>query len=199
MSDTYSFERDLKEAEAMVNVLESYVRQDDLYGTVGGMFGSGNMPSLTVGALLMRLRRLDVLRDELDPGQQARLDAAMAQKNAVAEEWNLHYRGKIERESKSRLDAMRAFFDECRSNPRQCAGIYKPEALRRTIVQELLLVMEDTGMEADDELNTRLHMIDQSLHRWLIPADFLWSSRLEAAYPKETFWWLYQHPSDGTN
>lgn len=199
MSDTYSFERDLKEAEAMVKALASYVRQDALYGTVGGMFSSGNMPSLTVGALLMRLRRLDVLRDELDGGQAARLDTAMTQNETVAAEWSLHYTGKVEREAKSRLDAMRTFFDECRSNPRQCAAIYKPEALRRTIVQELLLAMDELDMEADGELDRKLHMIDQSLRRWLIPADFLWSPQIEAAYSKETFWWLYQHPQDSAS
>jgi hypothetical protein len=52
-------ERDLNEARDMANGLADYVRGDQLYGSVGGgLFGSGNKPALTVGALLLRLRRL---------------------------------------------------------------------------------------------------------------------------------------------
>jgi len=195
MSQTYSFERDLKEAEVMVGSLESYIRQDNLYGTAGGgMFSSGSMPSLTVGALLMRLRRLNDLRSELSESQQARLDDVIENNAHVANEWRLHYTGKMDREVKSRLDAMKTFFDECRSNPSNCANLYRPEALRRTIVQDLLFGMKDMNVDVDDELKRKLQQTDNALRAWLIPAGFQWASELEPAYPRSTFWWLYQNP-----
>ena len=77
MAQDYSIETDLNEAEAMVKGFVNYLKSNEVYGSVaGGFFGFGQMPSLTTGALAMRLRRLAVLRAQLDDGQQARLDAA---------------------------------------------------------------------------------------------------------------------------
>ena len=45
----FSIERDVKEAQAMAAALVPYVYEDELYGRIGM-----NMPSLTIGALLMR-------------------------------------------------------------------------------------------------------------------------------------------------
>jgi hypothetical protein len=199
MSENYNVERDLKEAEAMASALDSYVRGSALYGSVsGGMFASGTMPSLTVGALLMRLRRLDVLYDDdLSMEQRKRLKAAMRQNETVAREWHVHYIEKLTREAKSRLDAMQAFFEECRSSPKTCANGYRPEALRRTVVQEILLAMPELGIEADDDLRAKIRLTDQQLRAVLMPGDFMWSSELERAYDPDEFWWLYRRPIEG--
>ena len=92
------------------------------------------------------------------------------------------------------LDAMRTFFQECRENPRSCAGIYGPESLRRTIVQEILLALNDLGVEIDDELKGKRGMIDQQLRSVLVNTDFIWADEIEPAYPRDKFWWLYQSP-----
>ena len=55
----YDRSKDLNEARKMADSLEPYVLGDQVYGSVGGgFFTGGNMPSLTIGALLMRVRRL---------------------------------------------------------------------------------------------------------------------------------------------
>ncbi|MEL6526404.1 MAG: hypothetical protein AAFQ07_11920, partial [Chloroflexota bacterium] len=64
MSASYDINKDLKEAKAMADGLADYLRGDVLYGSTQGGFFS-RMPSLTVGALLMRLRRLDALRTNM--------------------------------------------------------------------------------------------------------------------------------------
>ena len=71
----FSADTDLKEAQAMTNALEGYLLGDELYGRVGsgGLFGGGKMPALTIGALLLRLRRLRVLADRLTPQQRSML------------------------------------------------------------------------------------------------------------------------------
>ncbi len=190
MSENYVVSRDLKEAEAMAQALVPYVHRDTLYGSVGagGIFSGGNMPSLTIGALLMRIRRLNIL--DLDDNQKARLAQIKTRNQEVHNEWRVHYDAKMVREAHSRLDAMSTFFDECRSDPRLCARVYRPELLRRTIAQEIWLVLH----EKDDELKRKLAGVDSQLQRFLRPAEFQWDSILEPAYPKDTFWWLYQHP-----
>ena len=192
----YDIERDLKEAEAMARKLDSYVHQDELYGSVGlsGFFSFSKMPSLTIGALLLRIRRLRSLSDRLSAEQKNRLQTTVHLNEEALKEWRVHYKKKVVREAKSRLKAMDAFFEECRSDPKLCARVYGPEASRRTIVQELLTAMRELDIERDDELDSLLNRTDSSLRTVVKDSGFIWDPALEPAYPRSTFWWLYSQP-----
>lgn len=196
MSDAYSFGRDLDEAEAMVKALLPYLQRDELYGRVGtgSLFAAPNMPSLTVGALRLRLRRLDALRDHLTERQIAQLTQIEDRHQAIYTERTKAYQQKMLREAESRLKAMTTFFEECIQNPRTCAGIYKPEALRRTIVYDLMAALEDFGV-LTDELKQRARSTDSQLRRQVQPAPFLWEAELQPAYPDKIYWWLYHAPA----
>jgi uncharacterized membrane-anchored protein YhcB (DUF1043 family) len=193
MSSNYSLEKDLKEAKAMADGLASYVRGDSLYGNAGGGIFS-SMPSLTVGALVMRLRRLDALRDQMQDRQQKTLDSAIDTYDNVIREWRHHYEQKILREMDSRLDAMRSFFKECAESERQCASVYRPEQLRRTIVQELLRESDSQNIAISDTLKNKVRSTDKSLRGFFRPAEFEWSEMLQPVYSEDEFWWLYQRP-----
>lgn len=193
MSSNYQLETDLKEAAAMANHLEDYVRGDQLYGKAGNSFFS-SMPSLTVGALLMRLRRLDALRGQLKGRGEKQLEQTVEAWTDVREEWTHHYEQKMLREAHSRIDAMKAFFQECSKNMSQCAAIYRPELLRRTIVQELLREMDAMNTEKDDALDRDIKAADSKLRTFLRPDTFQWSEMLQPIYPQNEFWWLYQKP-----
>lgn len=191
---TYSIAKDLKEAEAMANSLASYVRQDNLYGSVGGgLFSGGNMPSLTVGALLMRLRRLNSFTDQLSPAQREQLARIQATHDAVAKEWRVHYEAKMLREANSRLDAMKTFFDECAQSPANCPRNYLPEVLRRTIVEELRIAMQERNID-EGEIKHKAQTTDSRLRRYVQPSHFIWASELQPAYPQTQFWWMYGEP-----
>jgi uncharacterized membrane-anchored protein YhcB (DUF1043 family) len=192
MSSNYSIAQDLKEAVAMAEGLEEYVRGTELYGNAGGGFFA-NLPSLTIGALVMRLRRLEALRDKLNQSQQASLDAALRHYEHVQKEWNVHFSEKIVKEANSRLDAMRTFFNECAKSSTNCAGNYAPEVLRRTIVQELLPVIEHNRAEAEG-LQDKLRQTDGKLRGIVRSAPFSWAAELQSVYPQEAYWWLYQRP-----
>ncbi len=111
MSTEYSIDRDLKEIAKMGETLKHYVLSDMLYMSVeGGIFSSKGMPQLTTGAFLLRLRRLNQFRDEMNGVQQATLDKATAQYQAVRNEWTVHYEEKMEREALSRLNSLGEFF-----------------------------------------------------------------------------------------
>lgn len=192
---TYSIDQDLREAEAMAEALIPYVYQEELYGRVGagGMFSGGNTPSLTIGALLMRLRRLQALRDQMSPAQAALLDKIMAQNNGVANEWRVHYTQKIIHEAESRLKSLDAYFAECTEDPRSCYGAYMPEALRRTILQEIANQLNEFNAPSA-ELDRGLRRADQQLRRFIRPSDFVWAAVLQPVYPREQYWWLYSRP-----
>jgi hypothetical protein len=151
------------------------------------------MPSLTVGALLMRIRRLQSQADQMTDSQRQDLDQIITKNNEVHKEWRVHYEGKMEREANSRLDAMRTFFEECTASPATCARNYQPEALRRTIVHELLTAMQEANLDLS-EIEKKARATDSRLRRFVEPSDFVWDKQLEALYPKQAYWWLYSHP-----
>jgi len=194
MSKNYSFERDIKEAMAMAVALDEYVREDRLYGVVhGGRLSGGS--SLTGGALLLRLRRLHALRGELKDYMVKNLDKALDLYEKVRTEWAFHYQGKLQKEAHSRLDAIRPFFYECGDNIGHCAGIYKPEILRRTIVQEILIELDALNVQ-DAELDIKVTGTDNRLRRYVEPAEFQWAEEIQPAYDRDEFWWLYHCPPD---
>jgi hypothetical protein len=194
----YDIDRDLREAESMADALETYVHGDPLYGSVGGFgfFGS-SMPSLTVGALLMRLRRLQALDvdNKLNPEQKNKLNAVGDKHAAVYAKNRNAYEGKLKREVASRLKAMSTFFEECYNDPRTCNRVYRPEALRRTVVQEAMMAMDEINVQLDDDTRKLVSRQDSNLRRYANqPIDFLLDLMLEPYYPEKTFWWLYQQP-----
>jgi len=195
MSARYALERDLDELERMTERLQDYVLGDQLYMSIGAGFIRGDsMPQMTLGALLMRRRRLTALRARLDSGPADRLQAALPEHDSIQREWTLHYEKKLRQEAPARLKLMRAFFLECKQNPRDCGAAYPVEALRRTIVQEILLAMEEFGYDRR-ELQSALQGSDRALRPLLESSDFIWSPLLEEVYPRNRFWWLYGRPS----
>ncbi len=196
MSETiYDLAQDLREAQAMANALVPYVHEDALYGKVGGggLFSASVMPSLTIGALLMRVRRLRALDDQLSEPERGTLSAVEAQIENVRREWTLHFSEKLVKEANSRLRAIEQYFKECEDDPRLCAGAYLPEALRRTIVQEIAAALARYELPVTD-LHRSMHQVDGKLRRYTEPSAFIWAAALQPAYPNPPFWWLYAKP-----
>ncbi|MCY3834627.1 MAG: hypothetical protein OXG85_16570 [Chloroflexi bacterium] len=194
MSASYSLTRDLDELKRMVERLGDYLLGDAMYLPVGGGFFRGSStPQMTIGTLLLRRRRLAQLRAKLKRADGFRLDDALAQHDDLQREWTLHYEQKLRREVPMRLKLMAAFFRECSENPRDCAGAYPAEALRRTIVAEILLALDEFSYE-QREASGSVKQADQSLRGLLQAGEFIWSPALEAVYPRTTFWWLYGGP-----
>jgi hypothetical protein len=193
---TYKLERDLSEAQKMAEGLPEYVRGTELYGHAGGgFFGSGDTPALTVGALLLRLRRLNALQDKLTPAQRQQLQAVQERFEQTRSEWRLHYEGKVIKEANSRLDNIRTYLKEASDSPRTARGNYPTEALRRTIAQEVLREMHDLNLESA-EVDTKRRDVDGRLRGILKSGPFLWDPMLKDVYPEQEFWWLYHAPED---
>lgn len=183
----YSIDRDLKEVKAMVDNLVPYIYEDELYGKI-----NIDTARLTPGSILLRLRRLGALRDQMNDSQAAEYDKVNAQHEALRKEWGVAYGKKMVREAESRLRDLQTYTKECREDPRLCASAYGPEALRRTIVAEIMAALPaDIDKSA---LKATVSNVDSGLRRNNREAPFIWSQVLQAAYPKDTFWWLYGRP-----
>jgi hypothetical protein len=189
----YSIDRDLSEAKALADHLIPYVYERELYGSIGGMFGSGAMPSLTLGGLLLRLHRLHALEAGMSESQRAQLAAIDAAHNHVRKEWLVHYNDKLTQEAQSRLKMIDQFFEECADDPRTCYSNYPPEAMRRTIVEVIANEQKRDGT-ATSEIERAMGRIDSQLRRFTTSGSFIWASALQPVYPKDEYWWLYAQP-----
>lgn len=183
----YSIDLDLKEVKAMVDLLVPYIYENDLYGKI-------NIDSarLTPGSILLRLRRLAAMRDQMTSSQAAQFDKINTKNEAVLKEWNVAYGKKMLREIESRLRDLQTYLGECKDDPKLCANAYNPEALRRTLIAELLAALPQ---DVDStEIKTTVKSIDSGLRRYIREAPFFWDAALQPIYPPETYWWLYGRP-----
>ncbi len=189
----YSIDRDLAEAKSMADHLIPYVYGDQLYGSIGGMFSTGATPSLTIGALLMRLHRLRAIDAALTAEQKAKLTEIEARNEAVRSEWSVHYTEKMISEATSRLHMIETFFADCAEDPRSCYSNYQPEAMRRTIVQDIDHELRRLNL-SDAHLEMMMRRIDGQLRHVTAKDDFIWAAELQSAYPADVYWWLYARP-----
>ncbi len=194
----YSIDRDLEEAKAFADHLIPYVYEEPLYGNISGMFNSKSMPSLTLGALLMRLRRLHAQEDRMSDSQKALLASIEAQNESVRREWTIHYQNKLSSEALSRLKVIEQYLGECAEDAKGCASNYLPEVLRRTIAEEILAALEGWQMPSA-EVEAAAKKVDSGLRRFVQPSDFVWAKALEPYYPKTSYWWLYSRPPQPTS
>ena len=193
MANVYNMTQDLHEAEAMAKGLEQYVRGKELYGNTSGAFSS--MPALTGGSLLLRLRRLDAMRDRMSDAQISTLDDTLAVFEQVRHDWERHYSDKLIAEGHSRADAIVYFYKECQDNMRGCRNNYPPEMTRRTIIAEIqdeLVRITESSSELDDKVKH----VDNLLRGLNQAADFQWDETLKPLYSHDEFWWLYQLPHE---
>ena len=184
----YSVDLDLNEVKVMVDNLVPYIYEDELYGKV-------NLPAarLTPGAILLRVRRLKALRGQMSAAQAAQLDTIEVLFDSTRKEWTVAFNNKLVHEAESRLRDVQTYLNECKDDPKSCASSYTPEALRRTIVAEILSALPSTDANYG-RLMTNAKLVDSGLRRYVREDSFIWADILNTAYPKETFWWLYGRP-----
>jgi len=183
----YSIDLDLKEVKTMVDNLVPYIYEDELYGKI-------NIDSarLTPGSILLRLRRLGTFRGQMNEAQAAQYDKINAQNEDVRKEWGVAYGKKMVKEAESRLRDLQAYIKECREDAKLCANAYDPEALRRTIVAELISALPPDIDQST--LKASVSAVDGGLRRNIRETSFIWAQVLHSAYPQDTFWWLYGRP-----
>lgn len=193
MTKIYSIHQDTEELKKMAEYLEDYVQSDQLYGQPWGAFQSELV--MTIGALIMRLYRLNILQSNnfMDMDQTRVLRLAMEMDQKVSNEWQHQYRIKLVDEAYSRLDAMTAFFEEHRADPEAAVANYPPEMQRRTIVQAIFQRMRELNI-VDDALLKKAQNIDVQLRAVVQPAVFQWDNVLRNVYSPEVYWWLYCEP-----
>ena len=168
----------------MAGGLVPYVYEDELYGPL-----PGSLPRLTIGGLLMRLGRLEALSASLNDAQQQVVATAQAQVDKTRTEWAVAFEGKVTRELTARLRALGQLVTDC-GDIRLCNEVYPSEIEKRVMVAGLQAEAQAQHV-LTTQVETQIANIDSRLKQFTKPGDFLWDARLQVAYPKAPFWYLY--------
>lgn len=183
---------DLAVLEAFAAELEEYIVKDELYRTVRVHLPSGDqMIQMSGGDLLTRIFRLAAERDKLTPEQQARFDAARSAAEKTIYSLRTRFHQRLLREIKTRLDSLNWFLDECASEPARCRGEYPFEIRNR---QRIDAIVAEMGADLTPELKSQINRTDERIRMIVKPGNFAWDARLEPAFPRTRFWYLYVSP-----
>lgn len=181
----FDVDGDVRAVAAMAAALTPYIYENELYGAM-----LGSLPRLTVGGLLMRLHRLSAIRSSLTPAQQQTVAQAQAQFDQVRKEWAVAYEGKLQRELPVRVKTYSELIKDCSDDLRRCADIYPSEIEKRVIIEGLRAEAEKHHV-LDAQVANQIQSLDATLRRFTMPADFIWDKRLEPAYPRDQYGYLY--------
>ncbi len=181
---------DLVIASAMVEELENYIVNDDLYRTViVRVPGRGDLKlQLAGGSLLTRLHRLDAQRDRLTPAQQDQLDRTVAQAERIIYSLKSRFHQRLQREMKGRLDALKWYLDDIADDPGRGRANYPYEIRNRQRIEE---IVKRLGSDIPADLADRLAAVDRRLHALAGGSDFVWDPSLRSAFPSPPYWYLY--------
>jgi hypothetical protein len=175
----YDLDHDLRAVEAMAERLVPYVYETELYGQM-----PGDMPRLTLGGLLMRLYRLSAISSLLTPEQQQRLRMAKESLEKTQTQWRVAYEGKIQQELPARIKSLEQF-------ARSCMEIY-PSGIEKRVMAEVLKDEAERLAVLSPETRLALTNVDGKIRRNVKPGgSFIWDRRLELAYPRDKYWFLY--------
>ncbi len=169
-------EKDRAYLEAGIPELEDYLLSNELYWPVTARVY--DLPRLTIGGLLLAQTRLEARRE--------RIEALVAQLDAVRSKWRAAWETKAGREFRSRFGLWSNYVADYRHNPEEYADAYPHEVRYRAMLQ--LLLAELPAPPAEQESLSRL---DGVLRASFSPGDFIWEVDLLPGFSREVYWFLY--------
>lgn len=180
-----SFEYDLTFLQGGIPELQAYLLSNEIYWPLGLAAPAGERPypQMTLGWLLLAHRRATGW-PQGPPSPQ--LAALTHQMDATRAKWHSAWRKKAAQEFSSRLKLWANYLNDYRGDKTH-AHQYAYESQRRVLLH--LLVTEEAEISpAESEL---LKGMDSYLRAVLQPGPFIWHPDLTAAFPQDTYWYLY--------
>jgi hypothetical protein len=186
--------RDVALCGAMADEMEDYLKAKELFWEPNRRRpGGAGLPKLTLGGLLLAMRRLETLRDRLDPDQLEALAHAGRELAHHRTRWRARYRAKLARDLRSRLDAWAWYMDDCRQQGESAIVHYPRQVETRVKVDLLLDEAVEVALEVEESRQRQL-ALDEHLRADFVAGDFCWLAPLAAGFSPERFWYLYGQP-----
>ena len=169
-------EKDRAYLEAGIPELGDYLLSNELYWPITAR--GYDLPRLTIGGLLLAKARLE--------SRGERIEALVAQLEAVRSKWQVAWETKAGREVQARMRLWSNYLTDYRHNPEGHAYAYSHEVRYRVMLH--LLLGEFPALPAGYE---GLAQLDVLLRANLLPGDFVWEADLQPGFSREVYWFLY--------
>jgi len=167
--------------------LYDYLLSAELYGTATPARGGGEALRLTVGNVLLSLRRLRAVR--WPAGQQETLDGLERNILGLRQRWRANWQRKAQREFVARLQLWQDYLHEVSSEGGRHRTEYAFKVRWRAVLECL---RPELGTGQLEEPRQRLEGLERRLEALSVAADFVWEADLAPAFPSEPFWFLYR-------
>jgi len=180
----------------MADEIDNYLRSQELFWEPNRRRPGGEgLPKLTIGGLLLAMRRLETLREHLNPDQAAALAHTASELAFQQKEWRLRFQNKLARDLRSRFDAWAWYLDDCERQGESAIAHYPRQAETRVKIDLLLDEAGEVGLEVN-ESRQRQAALDERLRAVFDQGEFCWLEPLTAGFPQERFWYLYGTPRE---
>jgi hypothetical protein len=178
---------DLGYLEESLSQLEDYLLSDKLFWSLGVAppAGGRGYPSLTLGGILLALRR--ARSRAVSAGDLVRVERLEDELEDLRSQWRVAWGQKATRELRARLRQWGAYLNDLKRDYEEQAVYYHVEVRSRTLIT-LLKPSAETSDEGDAEV---LAGLDRTLSAWFIPGEFIWDQNLQAGFPRQVFWYLW--------
>jgi hypothetical protein len=185
MSAHMSLHHDPATLRLMAAELPDYLLSDVLFWQ---MQASSDYPKLSLGLMWLIRAELEARAPQLPSAQFAAVDKANREIDVVLAKWPVAAEKKALQELRSRINLWKAFWDDYVEDPYAHAHHYSDEVTQRVIAA---LLLHHFPRLADSTEAKRLAPLDAQLRALLKSGAFIWPAELEAAFPKDDFWFLY--------
>jgi hypothetical protein len=190
----YTPDSDLHFIEACAPELEAYLLASEIYWPLAQPKGLAALPRLTVGSLLLALRRLSAVEVDLPAPQAVRLTRARARIETQRLRWTAAIGTKMALEMRARSNLWRAYLDDLSDSPRPNAELFPTEVRQRAMLQLVATAPELDPLPV--EVRFALQGFDARLRGMFVAGAFVWEEQLAPAFPPPEYWFLYGRPTE---
>lgn len=184
--------RDLAILEAMVAGMPEYLISD----VVSWNMRQGDMPPLTTGGCLMRLRRLTRLQNQLVNDDRLALSKANSAFDEALREKVVRFEQRAYGELNARLREWTTYMRDLAHSTKIAAdrGRYTAMVDTRVLIGELVDKLSEHPYRLDGRVPRDVAALDRRLRQIWQPGAFVLDEVWQPAYPAERYWWLYGRP-----
>ena len=191
MNDVHQIlERDLTILEEMVVEIDGYLMSEATHW----IMARGDMPKLTIGGCLMRQHRLSVVRDQLEPAEQVRLDTILERLEEALKEKVVRFEDKGHQEVHGRLSEWTGYLRDLTSRMATEAEYYASVVDTRVVITALLNKLRLPPYQLNPHVPNEVDQLDGHLRSRWHSGEFVWPAVWQPAYPADEYWWLYGRP-----
>jgi hypothetical protein len=177
---------DLGYLRASLDELKAYLLSKELFWPVSTPRGFRSFPMLTIGNLLLSIKKIKASSNtgQLSPEQRTEYAQLARKVDEIHHQWTAAWEAKSIWEFGSRLRQWGNYLNEL-INKEETHAVYYSSEVRVRVLLELLGEYAST---ADQEA---LAQLDEMLRAKLKFSDFIWSTELQPEFLHQDYWFLY--------